>query len=147
MIDDSGLVRLENKLKRLERNDIALRTAAQATHQQMAARIFPNAGSKDENRRPLGTYTKSYLKTRAKKGWSNKKINLQLTGQMEGDWSLLVIKRGGKTVYASGFKNNANAQKAEWVEGTYKTIIFELTPQEEKLFFKVYNRKLNEALR
>ena len=147
MIDDSGLVRLQAKIKRLERNDIALKTAAQTTTQQMAARIFPNAGSKDKNNRPLGTYTKSYLKTRKKKNWSNKKINLQFTGQMEGDWSLLTLRRGGRTVYGSGFKNDANASKADWVEGTYKTTIFEPTQQELNIFHKVYERKLNEALR
>ncbi len=147
MIDDSGLVRLEVKINRLIKKDLALKTAAQVTTQQMAARIFPNAGSKDKNNRQLGVYTPGYMKQRKKVNRSNKKINLQFTGQMAKDWSLLILKKGNKTIYGSGFKNDKNAEKADWVEGTYGTTIFEPTKKEIQIFNKVYKRKLSETLR
>ncbi len=61
----------------------------------------------------IGEYSSAYLRLRKKnnRGEDKKKI-LSLTRQMENDLSPFAKGEG----YAIGFKNSANAQKAEWME-------------------------------
>ena len=110
-------------------------------HQQMVQRIFDNG--LDANDSPIGEYSEEYIKQRVKKGLgSSPKVILQFSGQMRNDY-LLLEERGQ---FASGFTNQANADKSFWVEDTYDKEIFKLTDKEEQLLDSLLNEKVNGAL-
>lgn len=110
-------------------------------HQQMTTRIFDEG--KDAKNSRIGVYSDAYLKQRKKKGLgSSKKVVLEFTGQMRNDYQL--IEKGGK--FGSGFLNNFNGQKSEWVEDTYDKSIFDLTSEEERLLTDLLNEETQRIL-
>ncbi len=106
-------------------------------HQQVKRRI--HAQGKAANGSQIGTYSKEYLEQRKKKGLGgNAKVILEFTGQMRNDF--VPIKSKGRII-GSGFTNVANFNKAIWVEKTYKKVIYDLTPQENKLLVDLLQEK------
>ena len=127
-----------NALAKTDRLERSIATTMQAT---TAKRIFEDG--KDANNQDIGTYSESYVKQRVKSGYPNsKKVILQATRQMANDWSVIATNEG----YGLGFKNNANADKSEWVESTYEKEIFKHTDQELKLIDRIIQRELNKIL-
>lgn len=103
-------------------------------HQQVKRRIHDQGKAADRSQ--IGTYSEEYLKQRQKKGLgSSKKVILEFTGQMRRDF--VPIKKGQKII-GSGFTNNANFDKSQWVENTYKKKIYALTKQENELLVKLF---------
>jgi len=92
------------------------------------------------NNAAIGKYSLPYLKTRAKKGFSGRKVILQLTQQMSNDFSVVV--EGNKI--GLGFKNSFNADKSRFVELTYDKPIFDHTKKETNLLEKTYGKVLRQ---
>ena len=110
-------------------------------HQQMTRRIFDEG--KDANNSQIGEYSDAYVKQRQKKGLgSSKKVILEFTGQMRNDF--LLIQDGSN--FGSGFTNENNGNKSEWVEDTYDKTIFDLTDQEEQLLEALINERVEQTL-
>jgi hypothetical protein len=110
-------------------------------------RIFTQG--KDANGASLGSYSKGYLKTRLKENRSGTKVELQLTGQMENDFSVIntgkEIGLGFKNV--SGDDDNPGAyEKSVFVEATYKKPIFQATDEEVKLALEIFEKNIKEIL-
>lgn len=59
---------------------------------------------------------------------SSTKVIISLTRQLENDYSVQPTNKG----YGIGFNNKFNKEKSEWVEETYKKIIFNLSAEEKK---------------
>lgn len=128
----AGLKQLDALIRDLnDRNieDKINREAIGTTHAGIVERIFQQG--RDSSESNLGTYPEGYLEFRRRvHNRTNRKINLQLTGQMKNDFTPLKIL--GDNRYGSGFSNAANAEKSRSVERTYRTSIFELSSKEEK---------------
>ena len=137
MADLSELIR---KTKRLAIHDKVTQRVLASIHEMTDKRIFKEGRS--ASGKALGTYSKGYQRTRKKgvlyvrKGVKRNntypsitKIILQATSQMNNDYVFLVLPDGN---YGSGFNNEKNFDKSEWVESTYKKPIFKLTRAEEK---------------
>jgi hypothetical protein len=131
---------LIRKIKVLNVHSKVTQRVLQSVHTDTDRRIFKEGRS--ANGKALGTYSKGYQRTRRKgiiyvsKGKKERntypgitKINLQARGDMNRDYVFLVLADGN---YGSGFNNDFNAEKSEWVESTYKKPIFRLTRSEEK---------------
>jgi hypothetical protein len=127
-------------LKKILRGDLD-RAVFLTAHQLITRRIFDQG--KDSKDRAIGEYSEPYVKRRAKAGrGSSKKVILEWTGQMRNDFHL--IEQGGK--FGSGFLNDFNADKSEWVESTYKKDIFEASKKEEKDIEIIYQKEVNRIL-
>ena len=72
-----------------------------------------------------------YAGFRSKAGRQNSRVDLRLTGTLEGSF---VVGSDGKSGYASGFVNDEQAAIAEGNESRFDTIVFELTADEEETF-------------
>ncbi len=108
------------------------------THQQVKKRIFTDG--KDAKNANIGLYTLAYLKRRMKKGFnSSRKVILEFTGQMRRDF--VPIKQRRKII-GSGFLNQHNHDKSDWVENTYGKKIFDLTTKEKRFL----DRKLQDEI-
>ena len=131
---------LIRKIKVLNVHSKVTRRVLQSVHTDTDRRIFKEGRS--ANGKALGTYSEGYQRTRrrgviyVRKGVKRSntypgitKIILQATSQMNNDYTFLVLPGGN---YGSGFNNNFNGKKSEWVESTYKKPIFRLTRSEEK---------------
>ena len=117
-------------------------------------RIFNDSGSQDVNGRPLGQYSKHYLKRRQKRPYNrtaNPDIVLSLTSSMERNMTVVPLGNGvwGIGWTGSGVvdrKGNSNAEKSVWMEELYNTAIFELSDEElRKVIFNV-NQQVNNIL-
>jgi hypothetical protein len=96
------------------------------------------------NEQPIGTYSSSYLEYRNKnKRGSGTKVILSDTRQMENDLSVIAGTKG----WAIGYKNNFNAQKAEWNESHFKKKIFKLTSSEKNKVVDVVVFELKKAIK
>lgn len=105
-------------------------------------RIFKQG--KDADNTPIGNYSKSYLKKRIKSGYpSSRQVILQATRQMVNDFS--VISTGSSL--GLGFKNQANAEKSEYVESTYSKDIFKHTKSELDSLQGLIDKGIKKALR
>ena len=113
--------------------DKLLRTVATTMQAVSSDRIF-NQGKAADNSQ-IGQYSPGYIKQRIKKGLgSNRQVIVTFTSQLQNDWS--VVAEGDKV--GLGFKNSKNADKAEYVEGTYNKEIFAHTANEEKQVNELY---------
>lgn len=125
-----------------------------SVHTDTDKRIFRNG--RDANGSSLGQYSDGYMRTRKKgvlyvrKGVkrnitypSGRKVILQATTAMNNDYTFLVLQNGN---YGSGFNNDFNADKSEWVESTYKKPIFKLTKAEEKSISVRMEKELTKFL-
>ena len=111
-------------------------------HQQVTTRAF-DAG-KDANNTDIGEYSDKYIKTRQKKGLgTSRKVVLEFSGQMRNDF---LLKNQGSNVWTSGFSNEANFDKSEFVEETYKKEIFKLSNNEEKLIDELISNETKRIL-
>lgn len=120
--------------------DKVARIAAFSLLGLMKHRIHQEGKASDGN--AIGEYSSGYLRYRQKKGRTDdKKVIASLTGEMENDMSVVSVKGG---VYGIGYKNPDNAQKAEWVEGTYDKKIFSPTKSELEDVSKVIEYELNQ---
>ncbi len=126
MADLNELIR---KIKRINVHSKVTQRVLQSVHTDTEKRIFKQGKAADGSK--IGTYTKSYVKYgRKKEGWGpSRKVILQLKGQMINDYVFLVLPNGD---YGSGFNNDVNFDKSEFVEATYKKPIFALTTGEDK---------------
>ena len=123
---------LNELVRKLKRNSIHSKVTQRvlfSVHTDTDKRIFKQGNAADGSK--IGTYTKSYVKYgRKKEGWGlSRKVILQLTGQMHNDYVFLVLSNGN---YGSGFNNDINFDKSEFVEATYKKPVFALTKTEDK---------------
>lgn len=83
----------------------------------------------DSSGNQIGTYSKGYLRTRAKANRKEgSKVVISLTRQLENAWTVEATPKG----YGIGFLNQHNYDKSQWVEATYKKPIFELTQKERE---------------
>ncbi len=137
MADLNELIR---KLKRVNVHSKVTQRVLFSVHTDTDKRIFKKG--MDANGQSLGRYSKSYMRTRRKgvlyvskgKKVSNTypggtKVILQATTAMNNDYTFLVLPNGN---YGSGFNNDFNFDKSEFVEATYKKPIFDLTREEDK---------------
>lgn len=143
-------------------DETKMREIVQTVHAKVEERIFRQSGTRDINNVKLGRYSEGYRRQRVKAGMLNTS-NIQLygirkttpkgtprgknryvsSGQMKEDFSVITMPSvPGKMKFGSGFKNEFNFNKSEWVETTYgkKDKIFALSEEEEKLFYNL-NRK------
>ena len=97
----------------------------------------------DADGKPIGRYTNAYMKTRAKKNrTADTKVIVSLTRQLENDYAVIATDRG----WGIGFLNSHNADKAGWVEETYKRKIFELSPAELQIAVSRVQELINTEL-
>lgn len=85
-----------------------------------------------------------YKEYKTKIGFSGSKVNLENTGQMRQDFSIIDIS---KTALGLGFKNDLNADKSEWMEDKYNKKIYSSTKKEKKIAIKVVEFEINRILR
>jgi hypothetical protein len=127
-------------LRALLRDDIEKRVLL-TVHQQVKKRIFDDG--QDANSKQIGVYSNKYVRQRIKKGLTGStKVVLEFTGQMKNDFQLLE----DQGQYASGYLNNINGDKSNWVEGTYKTTIFDLTDQEAALMDELFEKEIETLI-
>jgi hypothetical protein len=92
--------------------DLMLRQVASDTAAQVTYRIHTEG--LNSNAKPIGEYSNAYLRVRRKNNrGDSKKVILSLTGQMENDFGIVANQANR---YGLGFKNELNAQKAEWLQ-------------------------------
>lgn len=84
-----------------------------------------------------------YAEYKRKIGFSGGSVNLENTGQMKQDYSVIPLDGGG----GLGFKNPKNADKSEYVEDHFKKDIYVPTKQEEELFDKIINFEIDKILK
>lgn len=98
----------------------------------------------------IGTYSPSYLRIRAKRGFSGGRVILTLTDQLRVDYTLVAIANGyglGFTGGAAG-TNSSNAtssDKARYAEDRYGSI-FALTNDELQLVQRIVQNRVNKIL-
>ena len=125
-----------------------------AFHTFIAERIF--AKGQDATGAQIGTYSKGYQAQRRrgviypKKGQKRNvsypistKVILQATQQMKNDFDFIVLPNGN---IGSGFKNDYNFKKSEWVENTYNKEIFDLSEKEKRLFAELIDKEIQKYL-
>ena len=129
--------------------DKAMGSAAFTVLAEQDGRIFgEGVGS---NNQSFGTYSAEYQKRRAKEFRRiGSKVVLTATAQMKNDYTVGIDKPAtlklGQLVYALGFQNQANADKAGWLEERYGPI-FEMTTEETNTAVRVIEAVLNENLK
>lgn len=99
----------------------------------------------DANGSPIGTYSPGYVKYTRKKynRGSDPKVILSLTRQMEQDFvSGPIATQNG---YGLGFKNQANYDKSQYVEQTYKKKIYGLMPSEKDIVIQIAEEEVRRA--
>ena len=129
--------------------DKAMASAAFTVLAEQDSRIF--ADGIGANSQSLGTYSADYQKRRAKEfRRSGSKVVLTATAQMKNDYTVGIDRpamlKQGNLVYALGFQNQANADKAGWLEERYGPI-FEMTTEEASTAVRVIESVLNENLK
>lgn len=96
--------------------DQMLRTIALDTVASVKQRI--HVEGKNSKGESLGEYTNAYMKKRKENNrGANKQVIFSLTRQMENDFG--IVAGNGATGYGLGFKNQLNAQKADWLQNGY----------------------------
>ena len=150
MADTREIEKLIRALEKIQRNEEAAKKVVETVHAKVAERIFNESGTKDINGASLGRYSKSYLRHRIKEAkGSNPRVKLQFTTAMSNDFYVVTLPaKRGKFRFGSGFKNSINYKKSIWVEKTYDKVdkIFALSEQEEKLFFNLTEKYIQNAL-
>ena len=127
-----------NELNKTNKIELLVATSMLAS---TADRIFTQG--KDSNNSQIGTYSKEYLKQRRRDNYPNSaKVILQATRQMANDWSIVNSVQD----IGLGFKNQENADKSGWVEGTYNKPIFDHTKDELKLVNELFTKAANKAI-
>lgn len=84
-----------------------------------------------------GKFTKGPQKGQSRPNYNrtnDRKVVASLTRQMENDLSVQATESGN---YGIGYNNPLNAQKAIWVEATYRKKIFALTADEKRLTLRI----------
>ena len=71
-------------------------------------------------------------------------VNLELTGQMRQDLTIIPLTPRSSAI---GFKNPFNADKSDWMENKYKKPIYENTKKELKIFNDVFDFETMKRLR
>jgi hypothetical protein len=142
------LTGINNKLKGLEPGgagaDKVLRAVSFTVSREMGVRIHEDGQKSDSS--PIGNYTTNYLKRRQQSPYnrtSSNKIILSLTGQMESDFTAMPISNNR---YGIGFKNNYNADKAEWAQERFGKI-YNVTDDERKSVSIVGTAAVNKYMR
>ena len=133
---------LLKKMTVLEKTNRMERSVAVGMLTPTADRIFNHGLA--ANNSPIGKYSLGYLKRRVKEDYSaTRDVILQFSRQMVNDFSAIT---GGKQI-GLGFKNQVNADKSFWVEGTYKKKIFKSTAKEVKQAGALAQKFVNRLLR
>lgn len=117
---------IKSQLQKYEGDKVA-RTVATSLMPELRYRIHQLGLATDLS--PIGVYNSNYLRLRQKKynRTADPKIISSLTRQQENDWAVVPI---GENAYGIGFKNIANAIKAEHLEKNKKKQIFALSEKE-----------------
>lgn len=135
---------LEGLLKRMNtllRDNLAERNMAISMLPITHSRIFEQG--KDSSGGDIGTYSKSYLKQRRKNNYPNSsKVILQATRQMSNDFSVVLEDN----FVGLGFKNQLNADKSAWAEGTYGKDIFSHTKNEVSRSVSLLRKEVNRLI-
>lgn len=107
----------------------------------MKERIHKNGQASDGGQ--IGSYSDSYMAAREKANrGEDRKVIVSLTRQLENDWAVVATTNG----YAIGFNNSLNFQKAGWVEGNQKKIIFNLSADEKQYITDRVQELVNGAI-
>lgn len=92
----------------------------------------------------IGVYSAEYQKIRQRNNYpTSRKVILQASTDMNDDYKFLVLPNNQ---YGSGFSNNENFNKSNYVEDTYNKEIFKLTASEEKKLEKLLDKELEKFL-
>lgn len=129
-------------IKQMSAMDVSKMTRLQATTlmAKMRKRIHEDGLASDG--RPIGEYSKNYLKyVRPKYGrMEGSKVVLSLTRTMENAMTLFPIENGTGIGYATA----EQLQKSKWCELTYKKKIFAPTKEEHDLCVEIGNNYVNK---
>lgn len=104
--------------------------------------------SKGKNKgqtKSTGVFTKGENKGKQRPNYNrsqDKKVILSLTRQQESDLSVQPTPEG----YGLGYNNDANFNKAQWAETTYKKPIFSLTNDEKEMVIEIADSYKNRHL-
>lgn len=97
---------------------------------------------KNQSRQTGKTYFKGgYREYKSLTGKGADKVNLRNTDQMMMDYGVQVL---GRKEYGLGFNNQFNFNKSEWNEEKYNKEIFAESPEDEKVFDRVFQFELNK---
>ena len=133
------LIAKMNILAKTNKMELSVATSMLAA---TADRIFSQG--KDATESEIGTYSKGYLKTRARKNYpSSTKVILQATRQMVNDWHVI----NNDKELGLGFINQTNADKSGWVESTYGKDIFKHSKKELTLLNKLLDKEIKKILK
>ena len=133
---------IKGKLAKLGDKEYIPRTLSFDLIDLMTKRIHIDGKSADDSE--IGTYNKDYLSLRRRKynRTADNKIIVSLTRQLENDWNVIATEQG----YGIGFLNPHNFDKARWVEGNKKKIIFSLSQSEQQYVNDTVNILVKNAL-
>lgn len=158
----NDLLNIVNKVNNAIRSPQIRRIAASTVLSKQKPRIFEQGQA--ENGSKIGIYSTKPIsiaiskqarntgKTRFKAGYAEYKtdigknpgyVNLVNTGQMQGDYGLIV--NGDQLAF--GFQNDVNGDKAGWMETKYGKDIFSLTESEFDLYINTTVYELDKAAR
>lgn len=137
----SKLSNLGHTLSAIDANKLATLQAS-TLMAVMRTRIHVDGLASDGQ--PIGVYSPSYLKRRAKAGrGTDPKVILSFTRTMENSWSLIPLEKGSVGI---GFQNPAQAKKAGWLEEMYERDIFKPTSEEKKLLDNIREGFIKEII-
>lgn len=100
------------------------------------------ANKKQQKNRKSNDFDGGYKEFREEAGRQTDFIDLTLTGDMMGDFT---VCPEGKTGYVIGFRGQFSSDKADWNEAKFGTI-FQLSESESKIIQSVVNKNINEIL-
>ena len=141
MTEDAAAVAVSTKqiddlIKRLDALQAQLESPDSETLKKLLPivkkRIFTDG--KDANDGAIGSYKKSYIRKRVRKGLgANRKVILQFTRAMASDFSVV---EGGL-----GFPNEENNIKADHVQAHFKKDVWNLTKKEQEFVSKTLQQQ------
>lgn len=134
----------DNVIKKLSSVDVSKMTRLQASTLMARMRNRIHVDGLDADGKPIGTYSKPYLKyTRPKYGRTeDTKVVLSLTRTMENSMVLYPIENGTGIGYATA----EQLQKSKWCEETYKKKIFAPTTEERDMCIQIGKNYIKEHI-
>jgi hypothetical protein len=125
------LLNMVNKVNAAIRSDQIKRTALTTVLAIHKPRIFEKGQAEDGSK--IGTYSKKYDERKKKLGRNPGFVNLRLSDQMQGDYTLII---NGDN-YGFGFQNDFNANKMSWNTDRFNKRIAALSESEMELLANV----------
>jgi hypothetical protein len=134
------LLNIVSKVNSAIRSDRGKRIALITVLARHKTRIYEQGLA--ANGSQIGTYSKKYGALKRALGKNPGFVNLQLTGQMQNDYGLVV--NGDQ--YAFGFQNQFNADKMGYVQDHFNKDIAHLSDSELDLLLDVLSSELEKGI-